>query len=311
MPEGHWDGQTYYGRPQLKQSPFNNTLVGTYVFLAGLSGAAQLLSLLIDLRTGREAASTVRRGRYLAMLAPTIGTLCLIYDLNTPRRFYNMLRLFKTTSPMSFGSWTLVGFSAASSATAALQFVLDKAPPGRWMLTMARVTQVPAAMLGSVLATYTASLFSATSTPRWAAAPVSLAVRYASASIASAAAAMNMGRDQSRLGRSLDSIAVTALAAELSATMAGNETAKRAGVGECASERADLTAIAVPLGLFALSLLLPRRSRMLSTAASIGVLAGSLAMRVGVMNKGDESARSPELSMRFAQSGNLSNASSP
>jgi hypothetical protein len=62
-----------------------------------------------------------------------------------------------------------------------------------------------------------------------------------------------------------------------------------------------MLAIAVPLGLFALSLLCPRRSRSLSTAASMGVLAGSLAMRINVMSEGDESARRPELSMRFAQ----------
>ena len=305
MPEGHWDGQTYYGRPQLKPAPFNNVLVGSYVFLAGLSGGAQLLSLLVDLRHGRAAAATVRRGRYLGMLAPTIGPLCLISDLHTPQRFYNMLRLFKTTSPMSFGSWTLVGFSAASTATAALQFVLDKRRLGSWPRALARATQVPAAMLGGVLATYTASLFSATSTPRWAAVPGSLAVRFASASIASAAAAMSMGEGRSRLGRSLDSIAVAALATELAATLAGNETAKQAGIDEADSEGVNVTAIAVPLGLFALSLLCPRRSRLLSAAASIGALAGSLAMRIDVMSKGDESARKPELSMRFAQPGNL------
>ena len=50
-------GATYYGRPQLKPAPFNNWLVGSYVFLAGLSGAAQLLATVLDLGarpTGRE-----------------------------------------------------------------------------------------------------------------------------------------------------------------------------------------------------------------------------------------------------------------
>ena len=303
MPEGHWDGQTYYGRPQLKPAPFNNMLVGGYVFLAGLSGAAQLLSLLIDLRHGRAAAATVRRGRYLAMLAPTIGTLCLICDLHTPRRFYNMVRLFKTTSPMSLGSWTLVGFSGASTITAAAQFVLDRARLGGWPQALARMTQLPAAFLGGVLATYTASLFSATSTPHWAATPVSLAVRYASASVASAAAAMNLGLGRnSRLGRDVDSIAIAALAIELAATLAANQTTRRAGIGQAHSERGSAIAIAAPLGAFALSLLCPRgRSRLLATAGSIAVLAGSLAMRIDVMRRGDDTARKPELSMRFAQ----------
>ena len=52
-----WDGRTYYGRPQLKPAPFNNWLVGSYVFLAGLSGGAQLLSTVLDLRAAATAAA--------------------------------------------------------------------------------------------------------------------------------------------------------------------------------------------------------------------------------------------------------------
>src|SRR5689334_5371974 len=48
----------------------------------------RLLATLLDVAQGRGAEATVRRGRYLAMLAPTVGTLCLILDLHTPNRFY-------------------------------------------------------------------------------------------------------------------------------------------------------------------------------------------------------------------------------
>ena len=64
-----WDGRSYYGRRQLKPAPFNRALVGSYVFLAGLSGGAQLLASALDLARGREAEPTVRRGRYLSLLA--------------------------------------------------------------------------------------------------------------------------------------------------------------------------------------------------------------------------------------------------
>ncbi|HEY6430687.1 MAG TPA: NrfD/PsrC family molybdoenzyme membrane anchor subunit, partial [Acetobacteraceae bacterium] len=113
-----WDGTSYYGREQVKAAPFNNWLVGGYVFLAGLSGGAALLSALLDLVRGDTAGAAVRRGRWLSLLGPTLGTACLISDLHTPRRFYNMLRLFKATSPMSIGSWILVGFGVFSSLTA-------------------------------------------------------------------------------------------------------------------------------------------------------------------------------------------------
>jgi protein NrfD len=51
MPEDipDWNGETYYRREQVKAAPFNNWLVGGYIFLAGLSGAAMLLSTLRDL----------------------------------------------------------------------------------------------------------------------------------------------------------------------------------------------------------------------------------------------------------------------
>ena len=114
-----WDGRTYYGRPQLKPAPFIDTLVGSYVFLAGLSGAAQVLATVLDCSAVGGSEPIIRRGRLLSLLAPTVGTVCLIFDLHTPKRFYNMLRLVKATSPMSLGSWALVGFSGASMLTAA------------------------------------------------------------------------------------------------------------------------------------------------------------------------------------------------
>src|ERR1700684_2356794 len=80
-----WNGPTYYGRPALKEAPFNAWVVGGYVFLAGLTGAASILSTIADLRRGRPAAETVRRGRYLALLAPSVGGALLIYDLHTPQ----------------------------------------------------------------------------------------------------------------------------------------------------------------------------------------------------------------------------------
>lgn len=315
MPEGidlgaernRWDGRTYYGKPQLKPAPFNNGLVGTYVFLAGLSGAAQLLATILDLLHGRAAQGPVRRGRLLSMLAPTIGTACLIADLHTPKRFYNMLRVFKTTSPMSLGSWLLVTFAAASGVTASLQVVVDRVWWLGWLRWLARLTQLPAALTGAGLSTYTASLFSATSTPSWAAAPKSLAVRYGAASVASAAAAMGLMEGRTLLGRDLDSLAVVALAAELAATLTEEEANHRAAINVPEEKvlSVGLGAV-VPLGLMMASLLFTRRrSRVLTTAASLAVLAGSLAMRISTMAEGDETARRPDISMRFAQPDNL------
>jgi formate-dependent nitrite reductase membrane component NrfD len=311
-----WDGPTYYGRSQVKASPFNTTMVGSYIFLSGLSGAAALLSTVADLTIGEKAAGTVRRGRYLSLLAPTLGAVLLISDLHTPKRFYNMLRIFKRTSPMSFGSWILVGFGGISGLSAAAQFLADCLPRFGWLRRTASVTQVPAAAAGAGLSTYTASLLSATSTPLWAAAPRGLAVRFGASAIASAAAALALLESSPRTRRKLETVAAAALATELAATVASNRTYDEAGVAEAqkgawgTAETVGATGLGVllPLGLYAASLALGGRGgsrNSLADTASAATLAGSALLRIATLGAGDESARRPEVSFRFSQPENL------
>lgn len=298
-----WDGQTYYGRPQLKPAPFNAFLVGGYVFLAGLSGGAQLLSTLLDVTRGKAAAGLVRSGRMIALLAPTIGSAMLVADLHTPQRFYNMLRIFKRTSPMSIGTWILMTFSGSSIVTA----IADRL---RWMTPVAKVTQVPAAAAGAGLGTYTASLLSATSTPLWAAAPRAMAVRFAASSIAAAAAALSLCSRHRQDRADLDTICLGALAVELAATLGSDHVYNRTGVDQAFdSPSGHLTKIGgsdigviLPLGLLTLSLLTGSRSRPLSRLAACAVLGGSLMMRIGIIGSGEVSARRPDISLRFSQS---------
>ena len=236
------------------------------------------------------------------MLAPTVGAVCLVADLHTPKRFYNMLRVFKSTSPMSIGSWLLVAFGGASVATAAAQFLADRVRGFGWMRWVARATQLPAAATGAGLATYTASLFSATSTPLWAAAPRALAVRFGAAGVATAAAAMGWGERRSRTGRDLDSVAVAALATELAATLAAEERYRSTGVASVLASPAGMLdqfggtglGTLAPLALHAASLLFTRRrSRVLAGAASVAILGGSPGDRAGASWPAGEQFRAP------------------
>lgn len=304
-----WTGPTYYNRPQLKAAPFDKFLVGGYVFLAGLSGGAQLLSTLLDFTRGRKAKDVVQRGRQLALLAPTVGSAMLVADLHTPKRFYNMLRVAKHTSPMSIGTWILMSFSGFSGVTAAADFIASRVPGLRWLRRGARVAQVPAAVAGAGLGTYTASLLSATSTPLWAAAPRALAVRFAASSVASAAAAMSLLTRDHELRRDLDTVCAGALAVEVAATVAADETYRKTGVDQALKSISgqldtlgafDLGTV-VPLGLLTFGLLHGGRSRPLSSMASLAVLGGSLAMRIAVIGSGDVSASRPDISLRFMQ----------
>ncbi len=312
--KGGWNGPTYYGRSQLKAAPFENWVVGGYIFLAGVSGASALLSAIAETARPRRAADMARRGRYLSLLAPTIGSALLVYDLHTPKRFYNMLRIAKKTSPMSIGTWILMGFSGFAMLAAGAQLAADIAPKRRWLSRIASLAHLPAGLAGMGLSTYTAALLSATSTPLWAAAPRWMAVRFGSSSVASGAAALSLGERSPRNRRALDAIAVAALSAELAATMASHRTYERTGVAGAlqgkwgVAEKLGATGLGVilPLGLQAATLALSRRRPgPVSDAACLAVLFGSLLLRVSMMSAGDTSASDPNISFRFSQPENL------
>ncbi|WP_428374346.1 NrfD/PsrC family molybdoenzyme membrane anchor subunit [Lichenicoccus sp.] len=306
-----WSGPTYYGRSQLKASPFNEWVVGGYIFLAGLSGASMLLSTLTDLVQPGRGRATVRNGRYLSLLAPVLGSPLLIWDLHTPQRFYNMLRIAKHTSPMSIGTWILMGFSGFAGASAVAELLSTRLP---WLRFAAKAAQVPGALTGAGLGSYTATLLSATSTPFWAAAPRMLAVRFASSSIASGAAALALLEPDHAMRRRLGAIATVALATELVAGAVADRTYERTGVADARQsfygrmERIGVTAFgcALPIGLHLASRFTDRRTaRQLGAIASGATLAGSLLFRVSQIGIGDESARRPEISFRFSQPENL------
>jgi formate-dependent nitrite reductase membrane component NrfD len=104
----------------------------------------------------------------------------------------------------------------------------------------------------------------------------------------------------------LDAITVAALAAELAATLASHESYQRKGVAQV--EKIGVTALGtvLPLGLQLASLTMARRKPgVVSSVASIAVLAGSLLLRVSIMSAGDQSAERPEISFRFSRPENL------
>ena len=301
MPDtAQWDGRTYYGRPQLKPAPFNNVLVGSYVFLAGLSGAAQVLGTALDCAAIPGAEPIVRRGRLLSLLAPTIGTVCLIFDLHTPKRFYNMLRLVKATSPMSLGSWALVAFSGASVAAAAPRCA-PQGLAGKWLAARLSPHGTDPGSFGrrrprhlhgiAVFGHKRSALGSRGKRSRGAICRRIHGVgriRVAPGSTRRTPAAGPRHCRGCRPGR------------ELAAILASDRTQQGAGVRNTASSR-DIAGVAVPLGLFLASHMLPRRAQAVSQVAAAAALAGSLFMRIGVIRDGEQSAERPDVSMRFAQ----------
>jgi formate-dependent nitrite reductase membrane component NrfD len=299
-----WGGEDYYGRPALKPAPFNSWVVGGYVFLAGLGGKVSLLTGLADWLRPAGADAMVERARYVPLAVPTLGAALLIYDLHTPQRFYNMFRVAKATSPMSIGTWLLAGYSLSSVASAVLQWL--------GFPRAAAAANAPAAVLGAGMGTYTAALLAATSTPLWAAAPRTLAARFASASFASAAATRALMEDEGPARRALDTVTALSLASELVLGGAQALALEQAGIADALGggwgmvEKVGATGVgaALPLGLLVLSALGGGRGN-LSRVASALALGGAFLLRVSTLEAGRRSASSAAISFRFAQPDNL------
>src|SRR3954453_13325273 len=148
--------RTYYDRPVVKP-PIWTWEIPVYFFTGGLGGGSSALALGAELTGNRKLA---RRAWALAFTGISVSPLLLISDLGKPSRFFNMLRVFKVTSPMNVGSWLLVANGAAVAPAAAYGIL-------RWPRRIGPPAQIAAGALGPLLAAYTATLISNTAVPAW------------------------------------------------------------------------------------------------------------------------------------------------
>lgn len=312
-PHAGYTGPTYYQESPVKASKYEG-LVWSYTYVAGLAGSAQILATIADMTQRRSWQGVVRNGRYLAMLGPTVGSVLLIADLHTPKRWYNMLRIFRRTSPMSIGTYLLTTFGVTSGIAAAGQ-ALGNVAGFRWLKPVATVAQVPAALTGAGMSTYTAALISSTSTPLWAAAPKLVAARFACSSVATAAAALSLGEalrgtDSNR--DTLDRLAAGATLADATLSLAEEREYRREGVAGAQKDKraiamehraSQILEHALPLACYGLKHAFPRHGRTLSMVAALGVLAGGMLMRSNIFHAGNNSARRPRDYLAFTQPG--------
>lgn len=276
--------RSYYGRPILKE-PVWKPEVPWYFFFGGLAGASSALALGARL-TGNELLA--RRARLVSAVALAASPPLLIADLGRPRRFLNMFRVLKPTSPMSVGSWLLGTAGGASTAAAACD-VLGVLP------RVGLAAEAVAGSIGPPLATYTGALVANTAVPVWHEARFELPFLFAGGSAASAggaAAALTPAAWAEPARR----LAVGGALLELGAMKLME---KRLGelVSEPYREGAGGAYARLAKGCFAggaaLTALAGRRGKR-AVAGGALLAAGSLFSRFAVFKAGFQSARDPK-----------------
>ncbi|GLX53035.1 polysulfide reductase [Streptomyces hygroscopicus subsp. hygroscopicus] len=276
---------SYYGRPVLNKPTWKALDIAGYLYLGGLAGASSLLAAGGQL-TGRPGlAAPAKLG---AAGAISLSLAALVHDLGRPARFLNMLRVFKPTSPMSVGSWILVGYAPLTVAAAATEVA------GRYRLVGSAAT-VAAAVLGPAVATYTAVLLSDTAVPSWHEGYRRLPFVFAG-SAATAASGLALVAAPTAQAGPARRMALLGAALELGAF----QLMKR-GMGLPAEPfdqgrprvllRASEALTVAGAGLALLSG--RRRDRRVAMAAGAALLTGSAALRFGVFHAGVASAEDP------------------
>jgi len=284
---------SYYGRPIVKKPVWKELDIAGYLFTGGIAAGSALLAAGAD-RTGQPELRRVTRLSSMGALAVSGGAL--VHDLGRPDRFYNMLRVFKPTSPMSVGSWLLSAFALPAGVgfldeTAALV----PSPLRPVVRRLAPSASVAGAVLGSGVATYTAVLLADTAVPSWHAAYPELPFVFAGSALSGSAglALLLAPVAQSRAPRRL---AVLGAALELAASQ---RLEHRLGlVGEPykqhPSGRKMKQAKALTLGGVVASTLLARRSRVGAVAAGAALFAASALTRFAIFEAGVTSAEDPK-----------------
>ena len=280
--------RSYYGRPVIKP-PVWTWEIPTYFFTGGLDGASATLAFAEERTGNRDLA---RRSWLISLASLSVSPMLLTSDLGKPRRFLNMLRVVKVTSPMSVGSWLLM--LGGTAVTPAAAYSLVGRPRG-----IGRLAQPVAAALGTGVATYTAVLVSNTAVPVWSEARWELPLGFASSAAASAGAAALLATPPAHAGPArrlaIGGALVESAVTEIMQRRLGEQGKPyREGAAGALAKAAKALTLA---GSALVALGAGQRSRRVAGAGAVALLAGSACERWAVFKAGFASAQDPEFTV--------------
>jgi formate-dependent nitrite reductase membrane component NrfD len=276
---------SYYGKPIINKPIWESPEIPGYFFLGGLAGASSVTAAFAQL-TGRR--SLARALKVASTFGIALSGVALVHDLGRPARFFNMLRVFKPTSPMSVGSWLLAGYSPFSAA-ASFSAVTGRFQP------VGDVATIVAAMLGPGIATYTAALVSDTAVPAWHDAYREMPFVFGTSALSSAAGVGMLAAPLREAGP-VRRLGVAAGAAELALLKLMKTRMGLAAEAFSESEKAHRyeRAAQISTGVaVAVAALAGRRSRIATALAGGGLLMGSALTRFAIFEAGLTSAENP------------------
>lgn len=291
---------SYYGRPVVKASPWEAD-IPAYLFMGGVAAGSSLLAAGADL-TGRTSLRKV--GRIGALTAISISFAALVHDLGKPLRFINMMRVAKPTSPMSVGTWILVGYGPLAGLAGAGELLRSISIPARFgkirlvarlLSWSARPAGIAAVALAPAVASYTAVLLTDTATPTWHEAHRHLPFVFVGSAAAASGGLGLIGASLSDAGparRMAVGGALLELVAEHLMEPAMGVTAEPLHQGtpgklmRASKILTVLGAVGAATGA--------GRSRLVAAASGLCLLVGSACTRFGVFEAGQASARDPK-----------------
>jgi Ni/Fe-hydrogenase subunit HybB-like protein len=158
----HPTARGYADRPPTK-APYWHGLVTLDILFNNLSTGLFLAAALGEL-AAPAAFHTLARAAYpLALLFLICDLICLVLDLGDPRRFHHMLRVWKPSSPMSLGVWSLSAYAVALTVLTLMTLV----PGGAGFEWVRRLTIGVGLVLALAAAAYKGVLFSTSAQPGW------------------------------------------------------------------------------------------------------------------------------------------------
>ncbi len=296
----------YYGYPTLKK-PEWKWQIPLYFFTGGLAAGSYLIATLASLFGTEDDRIVARTGRFIALVSLAVSPILLISDLGRPERFANMLRIVKTRSPMSMGTWGITGFGFFAGLGVLRQLVEDgilssTSPVARLFAWVPlSVSGVIGSLLAFFVSGYTGVLLSFTNTPFWAKNRWLQAPLFITSALTSAIAAISLvltlaGRGTGRTYGWLERLADGAAVGEV-ALMAGSAVALGSTARPLVRPRNGLPfwlavvlqGTVAPLVLRQLERPHKSTSSVMHVAAHLSVLIGSLAFRWITVEAGQES----------------------